>query len=81
MTEVYVITAVVCLLGCMFGAYLVGKADGREEERERTSRRIYLVVQDIFKTIEAEQPHHALTHADMVQMEVEATNKKTEQQK
>lgn len=70
MTALYAILAIICIGGILMGAYLIGFDDGVKAGRIRRS--IYIV--DKHVTLDDEK-RHALTHADMVQMEAEAENK------
>lgn len=76
MTALYAILAIIIIGGILVGVYLVGFDDG--VKAERMQRSLYIIGRTV--TLDDEK-HHTITHADMVQMEVEATNKKKEQQK
>lgn len=74
MTVLYAVLAIICIGGILFGAYLIGFDDGVKAEQMRRS--LYIV--DKHVTLD-EEKRHSLTHADMVQMEVEAKAKEQEQ--
>lgn len=78
MTALYAILAIICIGGILMGAYLIGFNDGVEAEQMR-HRTINYAILNIIKDINKETDHHALTHADMVQMETEAINRQKEQ--
>ena len=71
MTALYAILAIICIGGILMGAYLIGFDDGIKAEKMR--RNLYIITLD-------EEKRHALTHADMVQLETEAINKKEQDQ-
>jgi hypothetical protein len=79
MTAVYAIAALVIIAGIMLGAYLVGFGDGIEAEKMRRKR---YVVQKVFSPDDPETSpggvKHILTHADLVQMEIEVKNSEKE---
>ena len=76
MTALYAILAIICIGGILMGAYLIGFDDGVRAEQMRRS----LSIVDKHVTLD-EEKHHTLTHADMVQLETEAINKKEQDQK
>lgn len=71
MTALYAILAIICIGGILIGAYLIGFDDGVKAEQMRRS--LYII--DKHVTLDDER-RHSLTHADMVQLETEAINKK-----
>lgn len=73
MTALYAILAIIIIGGIMLGAYLIGFDDGIKAEQMRRS--LYIESREI-----VDNEKHQLTHADLVQMETEATNKQKEQQ-
>jgi len=75
MTALYAILAIICIGDILMGAYLIGFDDGVRAEQMRRS--LYIV--DKHVTLD-EEKHHTLTHADMVQLETEAINKKEQDQ-
>jgi hypothetical protein len=79
MTAVYAIAALVIIAGIMLGAYLVGFGDGIEAEKMRRKR---YIVQKVFSHDDVEETppggKHKMTHADLVQMEIEVKNSKKE---
>lgn len=75
MTALYAILAIICIGGILVGAYLIGFDDGVTAEQMRRS--LYIV--DKHVTLD-EEKRHSLTHADMVQLETEAINKKEQDQ-
>ena len=70
MTALYAILAIICLGGILMGAYLIGFDDGVKAEQMRQS--LYVIEKHV--TLD-EDKHHAITHADLAQMEQEAKNK------
>jgi len=76
MTALYAILAIICIGGVLMGAYLIGFDDGVKAEQMRQS--LYIIDKNIITL--KEEKHHSLTHADMVQMETEAINKKEQDQ-
>jgi hypothetical protein len=66
MTALCAILAIICIGGILMGAYLIGFDDGVKAEKMR--RNLYIITL-------YEEKRHAITHADMVQMEAEAENK------
>ena len=75
MTELYAILAIICIGGILMGAYLIGFDDGVTAEQMR-QKKIDYVILNIVKDINGkETDHHAITHADLAQMEQEAKNK------
>jgi hypothetical protein len=78
MTALYAILAVICLGGILMGAYLIGFDDGVTAEQMR-HRTLGYIVQEVIEEAQAEEnDRHALTHADMVQMEAAAKNNEKE---
>ena len=75
MTALYAILAIICIGGILMGAYLIGFDDGVTAEQMRRS--LYII--DKHVTLD-EEKRHSLTHADMVQLEAEAINKKEQDQ-
>jgi hypothetical protein len=75
MTVLYAILAI-CLGGILMGAYLIGFDDGVKAEQMRRS--LYIIDKEIIAL--KEEKRHAITHADMVQLETEAINKKEQDQ-
>ena len=79
MTVVYAIAALVIIAGIMLGAYLVGFGDGIEAEKMRRKR---YIVQKVFSYDDQETSpggvKHTLTHADLVQIEMEVKNSEKE---
>lgn len=73
MTAPYAILAIICIGGILMGAYLIGFDDGVRAEQMRRS------LQPISNEDTAEgggdNDRHALTHADLAQLEQEAKNK------
>ena len=69
MTALYTVLAIIIIGGILFGAYLIGFDDGIKAEQMR--RRLYIESRTV--TLDDDK-HHALTHADMVQMEEEVKN-------
>ena len=81
MTALYAILAIICIGGILMGAYLIGFDDGAIVENKKLLRRLALEREKFMLEIEIEkEKKHALTHADMVQMETEAINKKEQDQ-
>ena len=80
MTALYAILAVICLGGILYGAYLIGYDDGVRSEQMRHKTLDYIVI--VYEAIEEanarEADRHALTHADMVQLEAAAKNNEKE---
>ena len=75
MTALYAILAVLLLGGLMTGVYLVGFGDGVTAEQLRRAHE-----KEAMQRGEDDGGNrHALTHADLVQMEQEAINKQKEQ--
>lgn len=75
MTALYAILAVLLLGGLMTGVYLVGFGNGVTAEQMRR-RTLDYIVQEVIEEAQAEEEkRHAITHADLVQMEQEAKNK------
>lgn len=72
MTALYAILAIIAIYGIMFGAYCIGFDDGVTAEQMRRS--LYI----IDKHVTLDEEKHRLTHADLVQMEVEAKAKEQE---
>ena len=89
MTALYAILAIICIGGILMGAYLIGFDDGVKAEQMR--RRLYIYskgnLPPAFKTdengyigsVETDNDRHAITHADLAQMEQETINKQKEQ--
>lgn len=73
MTALYVILAIICIGGILVGAYPIGFDDGVKAEQMRRG------LQPISNEDTAEgggnNTRHALTHADLAQLEQEAINK------
>lgn len=76
MTALYAILAVLLLGGLMTGVYLVGFGDGMTAEQLRRAREKEAMQRG---EDDSDNDRHALTHADLVQMEQEAINKQKEQ--
>ena len=74
MTALYAILAIICIGGILVGAYLIGFEDGVKAEQMRRS--LYVIEKHV--TLD-EDKRHAITHADLAQMEQEAINKQKEQ--
>lgn len=72
MTALYAILAIICIGGILMGVYLIGFDDGIKTEKMR--RNLYIITLD-------DEKRHSITHADMVQLETEAINKKEQDQK
>ena len=73
MTALYAILAIICIGGILMGAYLIGFDDGVTAKQMRRS------LQPISNEDTAEggdsNDRHAITHADLVQLEQETKNK------
>ena len=84
MTALYAILAIICISGILVGAYLIGFDDGVKAEQMRMKNlAIISIMEDIkanhhdgndYPQQEQEQ-RHAMTHADIAQLEQEAKNK------
>ena len=75
MTALYAILAIICIGGILMGAYLIGFDDGVRAEQMRQKKIDYAIL-NIVKDINGqENDRHAITHANLVQMEQEAKNK------
>lgn len=75
MTALYAILAIICIGGILVGAYLIGFDDGVTAEQMRHKTLDY-IVQEVIEEVQAkENDRHAITHADLTQMEQEAKNK------
>lgn len=93
MTALYAILAIICIGGILMGAYLIGFDDGVTAEQMRLRELDIIVKDSIIKAHEQEyrlhhhddedypqqEQRHALTHADLAQMEQEAKNKQEKQ--
>ena len=75
MTALYVILAIICIGGILMGAYLIGFDDGVTAEQMRHRTLDYIVREVIEEAQVKEEKRHAITHADLAQMEQEAKNK------
>ena len=73
MTALYAILAIICIGGILIGAYLIGFADGVTAEQMRRS--LYSISNEDTAEEDSGNDRHALTHADLAQMEQEAKNK------
>lgn len=71
MTALYAILAVLLLGGLMTGVYLVGFGDGVTAEQLRRAHE----KESMQRGEEDGGDRHAITHADLAQMEQEARNK------
>lgn len=75
MTALYAILAIICIGGILMGSYLIGFDDGVKAEQMRHRTLDYIVQEVIEETQAKENDRHALTHADLAQLEQEAKNK------
>ena len=75
MTELYTILAVLLLGGLMTGVYLVGFGDGVTAEKLRRAHE----KESMQRGEEDGGDRHAITHADLAQMEQEAKNKQEDE--
>lgn len=76
MTVLYVIAAFAVVFLVLFGAYLIGVDDGRSMKDDTPPIEIVI---EMINEDECNGRHgrrHALTHADMVQMETAKNNEK-----
>ena len=78
MTALYAILAVICIGGILMGAYLIGYDDGVRSEQMRHKTLDYIVYEAIEEANAREADRHAITHADMVQLEAAAKNNEKE---
>ena len=81
MTSLYVILAFIVIFFVLFGVYLIGVDDGKKMKGDTPSIEIVI---EMINEDECNGRHgrrHALTHADMVQMEAEARNNEKEKDK
>ena len=75
MTALYAVLAIIIIGGILVGAYLIGFVDGVTAEQMR-QKKIDYVILNIVKDINGkETDRHAITHADLAQLEQEAINK------
>lgn len=75
MTALYAILAIICIGGILMGAYLIGFDDGVKAEQMRHRTLDYIVQEVIEEAQVKENERHAITHADLAQLEQEAINK------
>lgn len=79
MIALYAILAIICIGGILMGAYLIGFDDGVTAEQMR-HRTLDYIVQEVIEEAQAkENTRHAITHADLAQMEQEAKNKQEDE--
>jgi hypothetical protein len=78
MTALYAILAIICLGGVLMGAYLIGFDDGVRSEQMHHKTLDYIVYEAIEEANAREADRHAITHADMVQLEAAAKNNEKE---
>lgn len=77
MTTLYAILAVLLLGGLLTGVYLVGFGDGVTAEQLRRAHEKEAMQRE--EENGGGNDRHALTHADLAQLEQEAINKQKEQ--
>lgn len=85
MTALYAILAIICIGGILMGAYLIGFNDGETAEQLRMRN---LAITSIMEDIKAshhdgedypqQEQRHALTHADLAQLEQEVKIKQSQ---
>lgn len=78
MTALYVIAAFAVVFLVLFGAYLIGVDDGKKMKGDTPPIEIVIEMINEDEYNGRHGRRHALTHADMVQMEAEAKNNEKE---
>lgn len=76
MTALYVIAAFAVVFLVLFGAYLTGVDDGRNMKDDTPPIEIVIEMINEDEYNKRYERRHALTHADMVQMEAAKNNEK-----
>lgn len=78
MTALYVIAAFAVIFAVMFGVYLIGVDDGRNMKDDTPPIEIVIEMINEDECNKRHERRHALTHADMVQLEAAAKNNEKE---